>query len=149
MPDADISQAEADDLLAMEKHEDGCQVWNYPVPGTSVVIPLTSADGREPFILDMYRGRIALAKGTYQNRARQVVILARLDFGGAPHRNPDGEEVDSPHLHLYREGFGDKWAYPLSSDHFPKPTDAMQLLQDFMRYCNITKLPAIQQGVFA
>ena len=144
-----LSQAEVDGLLAMEKHEEGRQVWHYPTPGSSIAIPLASVDGRESFLLDMYRGRIALERGSHQNRARKVVILARLDFGGAPHRNPDGEEIGSPHLHLYRQGYGDKWAYPLPSDHFPKPSDAMQLLQDFMRYCNVTKRPVIQQGIFA
>ena len=73
-------------------------------------------DGREEFLLDIRRARIDLAKGTYQNRGREVVILARLDFGGAPHRNPDGEEIGSPHIHLYREGFGDKWAFPIPSE---------------------------------
>ncbi len=34
-----------------------------------------------------------LTKGTYQNRARGVAILARLDFGGAPHRNRDDQEI--------------------------------------------------------
>lgn len=149
MADIDLSQAEADDLLAMEKHEAGQQVWYYPPPGTSISVPLTSADGRESFLLDVYRAKIALAKGTYQNRARQVVILARLDFGGAPHRNPDGEEVGSPHLHVYREGFGGKWAYPLPKDRFPKQGDRMQLLQNFMDYCNVTRPPTIQTGVFA
>ena len=149
MPDMDLSQAEADELLAMEKHAAEHEIWDYPAPGSSIAIPLTSVDGRESFLLDMYRGRIALEKDTYQNRARKVVILARLDFGGAPHRNPDGKEIGSPHLHIYREGYGDKWAYPLPSDRFPKPSDAMHLLQDFMQYCNITKPPVIQQGIFA
>jgi hypothetical protein len=62
--------------------------------------------------------RIDLIKGTYQNRARYVVVLVRLDFGGKPHRNPDGEEIASPHLHIYREGVGDKWAYPVTADRF-------------------------------
>jgi hypothetical protein len=37
-----------------------------------------------------------------------MVVLVRLDLGGAPHRNPFDEEIGVPHLHLYREGFGDK-----------------------------------------
>jgi len=108
MTDANLIQAEADALLAMEKRRVDDSEWNYADLGGQITVPLVSSDQRESFLLDMRRGGIDLAKGTYQNRGRQVVILARLDFGGAPHRNPDGEEIGSPHLHLYREGYGDK-----------------------------------------
>ncbi len=33
-------------------------------------------------------GGLILAKGKIQNRARTTMVLARIDFGGAPHRNP-------------------------------------------------------------
>ena len=148
MADANLTQAEADALLAMEKRRSDDTEWSYPDLGGHVTIPLVSIDRRESFLLDLRWGRIDLGKGTYQNRGRQVVVLARLDFGGAPHRNPDGEEIGSPHLHLYREGFGDKWAYPVSDDHFPNPHDTWQTLQDFMRYCNIVVPPVIQRGLF-
>lgn len=75
------------------------------------------------------------------------MILARLDFGGAPHRNPDGEEIGSPHLHLYREGYGDKWAFPVPDHHFANPNDPWLALQDFMRFCNIVEPPVIRQGL--
>lgn len=87
-------------------------------------------------------------KGTYQNRGRQVIVLVRIDFGGAPHRNPDGTEVPSPHLHLYREGYGDKWVMLLPQDNFPNIADLWQTLEDFMRFCNIVDRPAIVRGLF-
>ena len=88
MAEINLTQTEADALIAMEKHRVNDERWDYPVLGGSISIPLISADRRENFILDMSRGKINLAKGTYQNRARQVVVLVRLDFGGQPHRNP-------------------------------------------------------------
>lgn len=109
---------------------------------------MVSGDRREQFLLDLRRGRIDLAKGTYQNRARQVVVLARLDFGGAPHQNPDGGEIASPHLHLYREGYGDKWALPAPGDRFVNLSDPWQMLEDFMRFCNIVEPPIIRRGLF-
>ena len=109
---------------------------------------LTSTDGRESFLLDVRRARIDLAKGTYQNRGRQVVVLARLDFGGGPHRNPDGEEIGSTHLHLYREGYGDKWAYQVPAVHFSHLSDPWLTLGDFMRFCNILEPPNIRRGLF-
>jgi hypothetical protein len=75
-------------------------------------------------------------------------VLVRLDFGGAPHRNPDGEEIGSPHLHLYREGYGDKWAVPVPEDRFENLSDPWQTLEDFMRYCNVVQSPMIRRGLF-
>jgi hypothetical protein len=117
--------------------------------GGSICVPLISTDKRENFLLDVSRGRIDLKKGTYQSRARQIVVLVRLDFGGQPHRNPDDAEVLSPHLHIYREGYGDKWAFPVPTDKFPNMSDLWQTLEDFMRYCNVTEPPFIQKGLFS
>ena len=148
MADSNLTQTEADELIVMEKCRVNKNQWNYPGFGEQVTIPLVSTDGREAFLLDLHRARINLNKGTYQNRSRQVVVLVRLDFGGAPHRNPDGEEIGSPHLHLYREGFGDKWAFSVPSDCFADMGDPWQILQDFMQFCNIVEPPIIQKGLF-
>ena len=84
-----------------------------------------------------------------QNRGRQVVVLVRLDLGGAPHRNPDGGRRSRfPHLHLYREGFGDKWAMPVPATALRSTTDVWTTLEDFMRFCNITRPPHIDRGLF-
>lgn len=149
MADINLTQAEADALIAMEKHRLDDERWDYPGLGGSINIPLVSADKREDFLLDVSRGKIDLLKGTYQNRSRQVVVLVRLDFGGHPHRNPNGEEISSPHLHLYREGYGDKWAVPVPSDRFPNINDLWKTLEDFMGYCNIARPPFIERGLFA
>jgi len=148
MAEINLTQAEADALIAVAKVSVNDDAWDYPALGGSICVPLTSFDRRENFLLDVSRGRIDLLKGTYQNRARQVVVLVRLDFGGQPHRNPDGEEIASPHLHIYREGFGDKWAVPLPLKEFPNADDFWHTLQDFMRYCNITQPPMIRRGLF-
>lgn len=148
MTSRELSQAEADALISMEKHKINEDRWDYPGLGGSISIPLVSADKREDFILDVSRGRIDLKKGTYQNRGRQIVVLLRLDFGGPPHRNPDGSEIECPHLHIYREGFGDKWAFPVPSDRFSDLTDYWLTLNDFLDYCNITQPPNIARGLF-
>jgi len=148
MTEINLTQAEADALIAMEKHCVENSGWSFPVAGESICVALISADRRENFFLDITRGRINLAKGTYQNRGRQVVVLVRLDFGGQPHRNPDGEEVPSPHFHVYRESYADKWAIPVPQDRFPAIQDLSRTLDDFMRYCNITQPPTITRGLF-
>ena len=148
MADMNLTQAEADALIAMEKHRVGEDRSDFPMGGQSLVLPLQSADRREQFMLDLSRGRIDLLKVKMQNRGRQVVVLVRLDLGGAPHRNPDDEEVPAPHLHVYREGYGDKWAVPVSPDRFRDVGDAWATLEDFLRFCNVTRPPHIERGLF-
>jgi hypothetical protein len=75
-------------------------------------------------------------------------VLARLDFA-APHRNPDGAEIGLPHLHRYREGYGDKWAEEVPDGLLTKPDDAWQVLLDFMAYCHVVERPNIVRGLFA
>jgi hypothetical protein len=126
-------------------NDDAC---DYPGTGGAISVPLVSQDKREGFFLDISRGRIDLLRGKYQNRGRQVVVLVRLDFGGPPHRNPDDTEVSAPHLHVYREGFGHKWALCVPKDKFPNLVDLWQTLGDFMGYCNVIEPPRINRGLF-
>ncbi len=148
MADMNLTQAEADALIAMEKHRVNEDRSDFPMGGQSLILPLQSTDRREQFLLDVSRGRIDLLKVKMQNRGRQVVVLVRLDLGGAPHRNPDGEEMLPPHLHVYREGYGDKWAAPIPSDRFRSTGDLWVTLEDFMRFCNIIEPPHIERGLF-
>ncbi len=144
MTDHNPTQSEADALLALAKYCLDQRPRDYPPRGIGQTIELFSQDKREVFLLDVERSSINLSKGKYQTRARQIVILARLCFGGPPHRNPDGEDVPRPHIHIYREGFADKWAFQLPVDDFSNQTDLWALLQDFMGYCNIVERPTFQ-----
>jgi hypothetical protein len=148
MAELNLTQAEADDLIAVEKHRVNEDRHGFPMGGDSLVLPLQSADRREQFLLDISRGRIDLVRGKYQNRARQVIVLVRLDFGGRPHRNPDDQELPCPHLHVYKEGYGDKWAMPVPVHQFSRILDFYGTLEDFMRFCNITQPPYIDRGLF-
>lgn len=150
MADIDILQAEADVLIAMEKQcVEEKITWLFPDPGGKLAIPLVSPDKRENFVLDITRAQIKLTKATYQNRARQAIILMRLDLDGPPHTNPDGQEIPCPHLHIYREGYGDKWASPLPVARYPNVKDLFSTLEEFMRHCNITQPPQIDRGLFS
>lgn len=148
MADLNLTQAEADALIAMEKHRLNEDRSDFPMGGQSLVLPIQSPDKREQFLLDLSRGRIDLLKVKMQNRGRQVVVLVRLDLGGAPHRNPDDQEIPAPHLHVYRENYGDKWAIPVPADRFTATTDLWATLEEFMRFCNITQPPHIERGLF-
>lgn len=149
MADINLTQEEADALMQMEKRRVDDQQWLFPAPGGRVAIPLISVDKRESFVLDVTRSQIKLTKATFQNRARAAIILMRLDLDGPPHRNPDGEEISCPHLHIYREGHADKWAIPAPTDKYPNPSDVFLTFEVFMQDCNITEPPRIQKGLFS
>lgn len=148
MAEINLTQAEADTLIAMEKHRVNEDRRDFPTVGESVVVSLQSPDRREQFLLDLSRARIDLLKVKMQTRGRQIVVLVRLDLGGAPHRNPDDEEIPVPHLHVYREGYGDKWASPVPADRFRNTNDVWTTLEDFFQYCNVTHRPHIDRGLF-
>lgn len=149
MADIDIPQSEADALIEMEKRRADDKVLLFPIPGTRLSVELTSVDKRENFSLDITRAQIRLTKATYQNRARQAIILMRLYLDGPPHRNPDGEEISCPHLHRYRKGYGDKWAIPAPVDRYPDCNNLFKTFEAFMVHCNITDPPQIEKGLFA
>lgn len=148
-----LTQIEADALIAIEKHHDTGEAANtnslkLPDMGGKLIVPLVCLNRREHFSLDIARGNISLTKETKQIRGRQVIVLLRLDVGGQPHRNPDDQEISCPHLHVYRDGFGDKWAIPIPEGKFKNINDSWQTLLDFMAYANITKIPNFEKGLF-
>jgi len=108
-----------------------------------------SADGKEDFYLDIYFGDVDFPRFSIQLRARITVILARLELDGPVHENPDGQLISTPHLHLYREGKGVRWAFELPADKFANLSDRSILWNDFMRFCNITIPPSMQRDLFS
>jgi hypothetical protein len=142
-----LTQEEADALMAMPKRLVRPLPIAFPPAGDSSQIELKSLDGREDFLVDVNRrGKIKVAKCTYQERYAVIEILVRLDLGGPAHENPDGSVIVCPHLHVFREGYADKWAQPLPSA-FTKPSDLIRTLQEFLRYCSVTEVPDIQGAI--
>jgi len=143
-----MTQTEADALFAMPKVRVDETRHQFPTLGGCVAVPLASVDSRVSFSLDVTRGQLNLMKVSYQNRVRTTLILARLDLEGPPHQNPDGEEIDCPHIHLYRAGYDDKWAYPIHSDTFSNTSELLLTLTEFMVYCNVTEFPHFDSNLF-
>ncbi|WP_416054597.1 DUF6978 family protein [Glaesserella parasuis] len=143
-----MTQQEADALLTLGKYDFSDGEYKFPYMCGSLRLSLHSMDKKETFNLDVTRGYIALEKITFQTRARKAIVLVRLDIEGPPHRNPDGEEIICPHIHLYREGYGDKWAYPLPDELKSVLDRPYELLDKFMDYCHIIGKPMIQRELF-
>lgn len=145
-----ITQPEADALIQLRKRPQSDDSIELPDMGGKIGVPLISLDEKESFDLDIRRGRIDLRKGTSQLRTQQIVILLRLDYNGRPHRNPDGSEIGCSHLHIYREGYADKWAIelPTATGIFLNLNDHWQTLQDFLQYCSVENTSNFRRGLF-
>lgn len=145
MDENSLTQAEADALMRMEKHSLSAEAIPYPAPGRNITVELRSTDSREVFLLDVWRSDKNPYRARFQIRARRAIILARIDLGGQPHSNDvDEPDIPAPHLHLYREGWGDGWAKPVPPDHFTALDDHHRTLEEFMVYCKITTPPKFQ-----
>ncbi|HEX21450.1 MAG TPA: hypothetical protein ENH19_02205, partial [Actinobacteria bacterium] len=131
-----LTQAEAETLIAMEKTFIHPATISIP-PGTDQTHELIGSDKRELFLFDLWRGIFRLSKLRYQTRGRKIIVLVRLDVNAAPHSNPDGNKIVGTHIHRYREGYEDKWAFPIEYEEFSDPSDIQQILDDFYRYCNV------------
>jgi hypothetical protein len=143
-----LTQVEADRLMGILKQFVDRATIQFPLPGQASKWEVKSEDGRESFFIDAQRkGKIKRSKCTFMERYRVIEVLLRLDIDGPPHDNPDGTEVPCPHLHVYREGFADKWAYSVPSAVFTDTLDLVKTLREFLEYCKVQDIPAIQKGI--
>jgi len=148
MPLRDLSQNDADALIALEKEAVDNTQWYLPSGGEFTDIPLVSVDQREKFRLGIRRGSVELAKFTFTNLAQETIVLARLDLNGPGHTNPNGEKLSCPHLHVYREGYGDKWAHVPPADILNSLGNVYDTLDSFMRFCHVVRFPVIAKELF-
>jgi hypothetical protein len=138
-----LTQSDADYLLNLVKVLSEKRI-AIPDPGDFIELNATSLVDNEKFLIDVNRkGRINVKKCTLQTRYQKSIILLRLDIEGSPHRNPDGEVINCPHLHIYREGYSDSWAFPLPSKIVTNTNDLAQVLIDFLLYNNVSNIPPV------
>ncbi len=149
-----LTQFEANVLMAIVKRLiNPPPVLSIP-PGADDRYELVAVTGREKFILDVQRGILRLSRLTLNERVRTCIVLVRLDIDGRPHTNPDGIEIGRSHLHVYREGFEEKWALPLSEVTTPEgklifsdASDNAKIFQSFCAYCHIENPPTVQEWI--
>ena len=92
------------------------------------------------FMLDFYRGRIEFKKFSLNKRYRKTVVLVRYCSHGS-HTNPDDTRFDGPHLHLYREGYDDKYAVDVVTIGATSSSSVAEVLEKFLAYCKIKPVP--------
>ncbi len=138
-----LPQTEYEIVMALQKEfEDGITpllLGPGPVRWTR---QLFSPETREEFILDYHKGNIAIEKFVVNHRYRQSIILLRYCHTGR-HTNPDGITLDGPHIHLYREGYADKFAFPAAEMGINISDDIQVIFRKVLQLCNIQITPTI------
>lgn len=133
-----------------EQKEYMVQKLEFPTPISKVVFDAVGLKTNEKYKIDVANKTIALSynlKVTMQNRMRTGIHLLRLDVGGGPHQNPDGEKINGAHLHVYHQDFGDTYAYSLDDPNLKilnplfdftklKNKDHKLLFEAFNELCN-------------
>ena len=108
---------------------------------------ILSIKTRDAFILDYtIRGPIELKKYTYNKRYKKIIILLRYDSFGR-HTNPDGVIFEGSHIHIYREGFDDKFAFPIEKLGVSQNSTREEILELFLKYCHVVEHPNIQYTI--
>lgn len=145
-----LTQDEFEYILGLEKEfseNDNILLGPNPISWSRDIKSKTTKD---MFILGFRRASIEVKKFTYNKRFRSCITLLRYDSMGA-HTNPvgtDEKRFDGPHVHLYREGFEDKWAFPVSSIGVDSSDDISGVLAKIFKYCNIATHPIIVGSLF-
>ena len=96
------------------------------------------------------RGKRNINKCSFNVVYNKSIILLRLDIEpGRIHQNPDGQDVPNPHLHIYREGYDDRYAIP-APESFVDMGNLAQALYDLLGYSNVINRDEVEifdQGV--
>jgi hypothetical protein len=154
----DITQSEAKRLLNLPKIfavADQVIEFSNQMHFTGM-FELNAQTTKDQFILDIERGNKRRARLKFQTRAKKIIVLARIDINGKPHRNPPdaphrpGERFSETHIHLYHEDFGDKIAFlpsDLESFSVPKDKTDSSWLIAFLKFCNVAQIPTIQETI--
>jgi len=133
-----LSQEEAFRLIKEPKKIADEEPYAFPDFGETLILDLLSLNEREKFKLDVNRrNRINTLKCTYQNRYQIIIPLIRIDVNGPPHDNPDHSTVGRNHIHIYREGFDDKFAYELNKQGLTKLLQELNLSSDLIGSLNL------------
>ena len=131
-------------------------------------VDLVSHDKKEIFTFDFSNSTKNMTlKYKNQIRCKKDIPLLRLDVGSSWHENPKKHvacdpkdpfytvhdscvgkmfEVGEPHIHYFREGYGDAWAYPVPPE-FDDLDDVKKTVNQFLDKCNVVDKPIIQRGL--
>ena len=142
-----ISDAEFQYLLKLEKKLVDIDEIKIGPPPQKWTRKIESLDRTQSFLLDYRRGVLEVARYTWNGRYRQTVIMLRYDSRGM-HTNPDGARISGPHFHLYKEGYGTKFAYPPQDYGIDPDADMTDICKQVLGFFSVVQVPNIQATMY-
>lgn len=140
-----LTEEEFKYLLALEKRFEDSE--GLSVGSGTWSRDILAVQTKDMFILDYRRASIEFKKFTFNKRYRNSIILLRYDALGR-HTNPDGQTFEGAHVHIYKEGYNDKFAYPVGAIGLKEDqVNAEDILMQFLKYCNVNDVPNIQSSL--
>ena len=151
----DLKQEEIKTLLDIKKYPCDTASIDFPAQGEFIEIELQNDTGRIKFQSDINRANKIVDKATFQLRHKRIYNIRRFDLNGN-HKNPPAPVPDEiftgyeeyifdreDHVHFYVEGYGDRWALPLSELKeigIVQTDDIYEKMSKFFNYCNVENL---------
>ncbi|MDD6598784.1 hypothetical protein [Anaerovibrio sp.] len=148
-----ITQEEADTLRTIEKYLANPQNIKIPKMRETRIYPAYHKcynKRRDDLDVSAYRGGIDENKVSYRLIYKKSVLLIRIDTNDkTAHINPDKSFIPpmTPHIHVYREGYGDKFAYPLPAEFSSKGADIEKLFIEFLQYSNFININELSLSI--
>ncbi len=136
------SNAEGRVLLGTEKDFDIREPLAI-CPGASQTFDLKAEAVRDKIVFDLRFSDQEDFMFQLRLPDRGESMLARLDIVGQPHRNPGGEWVQTPHLHLYHQRYESGIAHPIDPYEFRDIRDFQKSYADFCSRFHIVRSPRL------
>lgn len=125
-----LKQQEADALIRASKEVKAEELPLIVRYQSKSLFVANSIDASTEFIITINHSKYDYGKITIQGRESLTnQVLIRIDVCNEINRhvNPDGRIIRGSHIHLYREGYGVKWAIPLHFENY----DLMDICKTF------------------
>ncbi len=131
-----LDQAMADGLIATRKVFIDKKPLTVNRPYNEQKELRSERDPYEVFYLNITQTAIEFGRYFTVTRFFQTPLVRACLDPDAVHPNPDGTKIKGAHIHLYRQGYKDRFAYPLSEKGFTN-TEIVPFLKEFLKFCNI------------
>jgi hypothetical protein len=102
----------------------------------------------DTFYLNINQTAIEFGKYNTLTRYFSICLVRICIDKDSVHENPDGKKIKGHHIHIYKEGYADRFAYPLENYNFSN-FDIVPLLRQFLRFCNIEDITISEQRSMA
>ena len=143
-----ISQEHFDNLLKQQKEfANKNQQIELGPPPIKWTLDVKSLESKETFLLDFFKRNIVVSRYSINKRYRRSIVLFRYCNDGR-HTNPDGKVFTGRHIHIYREGYDDKFAFPIQEIGIQDDDDLGVVFEKVLRFWNILNYDPLQTKMF-